>query len=976
MPLDDFPAPTATWNVLPGLRAAPGGQTMASFFERLRDDLRPEGYEIEREIASGGMGTVFLAREVALGRPVAIKIIRPEMATAKAVERFLAEARILADIRHSHIVKVFRAGQTKNGTPYYAMEFLGDGETLAERMRREPLSRAEIVKIGRDLLDALETVHRRGVIHRDIKPQNIFLVDGDATLVDFGIATPSGPQTVSREGAEVVPGTPSYMPPEHRYGWDVGPQTDIYAVGMVLFEALTGRRWKWFLPDDVPNWSGVPWLLRRPLRRALAFEVDGRWEDASAFRHPWWRSRVRKYQMRTLMLTVGALVAGLIAVLIVRERPGPPVDVAIVSFDVAPGDNPALGWELAHFTERTVGAQLDATSKVPTTAFVRPKDVTIGTPAETLERLHTAALIRGTVTEGGRGLRASVDVVDARGETSFEETAPDVRGLACKLAPMILRSLEWAFEDYQCLFQNTAAEAVELVLKGEAAFRRQAWDRADSLYSAALEADSSLVWARYGRANARRWLRRDVEADLEVLQQRRSALVEVDRMLLDASLGTVPTRDHPRMLPFGAQRLERYAEIVRRFPLDPYPWLVFGDDLRARGSLLGLPRDSALHVLERAVERDSTMGPALLDLTLAGIESGDSAMAGEWLGRLARVAAPEASIEMPYVQTAFVFRFRSERERVAALSELVSGVGGDPEALPTFMQNLRWALSLDLAEGQLLIADLVRQMRPDLPPVERAHLLTARGVALIGLGRWAEAVETFDAVSSLLRTPASALLAAQWRVLPHAIGLASPPTEWVAEGRIRLEALADDSLVGPRAAWSLAVSYYAEGDVPAAQPWAQRVRVSDPEHAGLSQFLRALQRQAIGDVAGALAITDTMIPIVPLTPQFDPFLRAATYLARGRWARTLHEDTIPVAWRWHENSDFRGEFAAWPQAAEIDWALRPYAHLLTARARLERGPSETACRDLERIAHVWQGADAVFQPLLQEARSLLSEHCQ
>jgi tetratricopeptide (TPR) repeat protein len=949
---------------------------MPTLFERLRDDLRPEGYEIEREIASGGMGTVFLAREVALDRPVAIKIIRPEMATAKAVERFLAEARILADIRHSHIVKVFRAGQTKHGTPYYAMEYLGDGETLAERMRREPLSRGEVVKIGRDLLDALETVHRRGVIHRDIKPQNIFLVEGDATLVDFGIAMPSGPQTVSREGAEVVPGTPTYMPPEHRYGWDVGPQTDIYAVGMVLYEALTGRRWKWFLPDDVPSWSGVPWLLRRPLRQALAFEVDDRWETAAAFRHPWWRSRVRKYQMRTLMLTVGALAAGLIAVLIVRGRPGPPVDVAIVPFVAAPGTSDTLGWEVARFTERTVGAQLDATAKVLTTAFVPSDDVTDRTPTEALERLHAGALVRGAVTADGQGLLAGVRVMHTRGETSFEETAPDVRGLACKLAPMILRSLGRASEDYRCLYQNTAAEAVDLVLKGEAAFRRQAWHKADSLYSDALEADSSLVWARYGRANANRWLREDVEDDLEVLQQRRSALVEVDRMLLDASLGTVPTQRHPGMLPFGAQRLERYAEIVKRFPLDPYPWLVFGDDLRARGSLLGLPRDSALHVLERAVERDSSMGPALLDLTLAGIESGDSAMAGEWLGRLAGVAAPDASIEMPYVPAAFVFRFRSERERVAALSALVSGVGGDPEALTRFMQNLRWALSLDLADGQLLIADLVRERRPDLPPVERAHLLTARGVALIGLGRWAEAVETFDTLDALLGTPASAVLAAQWRVLPHAIGLASPPAAWVAQGRIRLEALADDSLVGPRAAWSLAVSYYAEGDVAAAQPWAQRARVSHPEHAGLSLFLRALQREAVGDVAGALTITDTMIPIVPLTPQFDPFLRAATYLARGRWARALYGDTIPVAWRWHENSDFRGKFEAWPQAAEIDWALRPSAHLLTARARLERGPSERACRDLKRIAEVWRGADAVFQPLLQEARTLLSERCQ
>jgi serine/threonine-protein kinase len=300
---------------------------MASYLSRLRDALRPE-YELEREIASGGMGTVFLAHEVALDRRIAVKIVRPEQASAAATERFAREAVTLAGLDHPNIVKVFTVGE-RGGFHYYTMQYL-EGETLAERMRRKSLKPEEVRRIGRDLLDALETAHGRDVIHRDIKPQNIFLMGGRAILVDFGIATASGPQTVAREGSDVVPGTPSYMPPEQRYGWEVRPQTDLYAVAMVLYEALTGRRWSWFLPDDVPDWSGVPrWTMLPALKRALEFEAASRWDDARAFRRAWWAARALKYRVRAALLTTAGLVAGGAAALLVRSPPAQAADLVI-----------------------------------------------------------------------------------------------------------------------------------------------------------------------------------------------------------------------------------------------------------------------------------------------------------------------------------------------------------------------------------------------------------------------------------------------------------------------------------------------------------------------------------------------------------------------------------------------------------------------------------------------------------------------
>src|SRR2546422_7100596 len=141
---------------------------MSSVLERLRAALAPE-YDVEREIASGGMGMVFLGRDMALECAVAIKVLRPELATAHAAERFLREARMLASLRHPHIVPVHHVGQAGEFF-YYVMDFV-DGETLADRLVRGPLRPQEALKLGRDLLDALQVAHERLVVHRDIKSE-------------------------------------------------------------------------------------------------------------------------------------------------------------------------------------------------------------------------------------------------------------------------------------------------------------------------------------------------------------------------------------------------------------------------------------------------------------------------------------------------------------------------------------------------------------------------------------------------------------------------------------------------------------------------------------------------------------------------------------------------------------------------------------------------------------------------------------
>src|SRR5512139_427082 len=250
---------------------------MTVLLERVRRALAP-GLLVERELGAGGMGVVFLARDPALERAVAVKVLRPEQATAAAAERFLREARLLARVRHPNVVQVHQAGEA-DGLFYFVMDRV-TGPSLSARLQSGPLPLPETLGVGRDLLAALAAVHQQGVVHRDLKPANTFLEDGRALLADFGIARTSSEdrtEPLTRPGQS--PGTPDYMAPEQVRGEPATVRTDLYAAGMVLYECATGRRWPALADPATADWRGVPAALSAALRRALALSPGDRWPD-------------------------------------------------------------------------------------------------------------------------------------------------------------------------------------------------------------------------------------------------------------------------------------------------------------------------------------------------------------------------------------------------------------------------------------------------------------------------------------------------------------------------------------------------------------------------------------------------------------------------------------------------------------------------------------------------------------------------
>src|SRR5689334_18207818 len=216
------------------------------FGQRLQEHLG-QAYTVERELGGGGMSRVYVANDRSLGRLVAVKILPPATAATMSVDRFKREIMLSAALQHPNIVPVLSAGEL-DGLPYFIMPFIS-GESLRARINRGPLSVRETVTVMKDVARALSYAHGRGVVHRDIKPDNILLSAGAAVVTDFGVAKalaasrdgnraqPTGTMT----GVGVSLGTPQYMAPEQAAADpNTDHRADIYALGIVAYEMLTG----------------------------------------------------------------------------------------------------------------------------------------------------------------------------------------------------------------------------------------------------------------------------------------------------------------------------------------------------------------------------------------------------------------------------------------------------------------------------------------------------------------------------------------------------------------------------------------------------------------------------------------------------------------------------------------------------------------------------------------------------------------
>src|SRR5271156_857314 len=209
-------------------------------------------YEVQSRLGSGGMGEVYRAKDLRLGRDVAIKILPQHLSSnPDAIQRLELEAKAISALNDANICTLYDVGH-QDGVDFIVMEFL-QGETLQDRLRNGPLPLKQVCEYGVQIARGLDKAHRKGILHRDLKPGNIMLTKSGAKLLDFGLAAASMPSaTETTVTAALLPpsvaeqrklaGTFPYMSPEQVRGMDLDPRSDIFSLGAVLYEMVTGRR--------------------------------------------------------------------------------------------------------------------------------------------------------------------------------------------------------------------------------------------------------------------------------------------------------------------------------------------------------------------------------------------------------------------------------------------------------------------------------------------------------------------------------------------------------------------------------------------------------------------------------------------------------------------------------------------------------------------------------------------------------------
>ena len=505
-------------------------------------------YRIVREIARGGMATVYLADDPKHGRSVAVKVLHDEVAQAIGSERFVREIEIAAGLSHPHILPLHDSGEVQpddDDAPsllYFVAPYVS-GESLRDRLSREPrLAPDEAIRLGREIALALDYAHRKGVVHLDIKPANILLHEGHAVVADFGIAramSVAGDDTPG--GIPLLLGTPSYMSPEQALGApDIDGRSDVYSLGCVLYEMLAGERpfapvstadaiaraHKPAAPDPTPLHQYVSRELAAVVVRAMAPARDDRYstagELARALNAATHTPRIRVTRRRMLMIG-GLLAATAVATWARHSTPDLDADLIVVApFDV---EAPSLALWREGMVD-VMSRNLDGAGplrSVPATMAVKRWRGRADAPSARALGLGTGArlVLFGGLLAAGDSVRATgvlLDAYDGRVLAEFEhrDIEDRVDRLSDSLTVAVLRELSRSRRlDMARATSSPSASlaALKSYLQGEQFYRAAMWDSAQTRFERVLALDSTFALAYHRLAEVRRWRNPERERD-------------------------------------------------------------------------------------------------------------------------------------------------------------------------------------------------------------------------------------------------------------------------------------------------------------------------------------------------------------------------------------------------------------------------------------------------------------------------------
>ena len=419
---------------------------MADALEQLNGFLAGR-FQVERAIGSGGMATVYLARDLRHGRSVALKVLRRDIAASLGTDRFRREIAIAATLTHPNILPLFDSAADDSDAGdrdlFFVMPFV-DGETVRARLGTGPLPIDDAIRIAIDVANALDYAHRQGIVHRDIKPENILLLDGHGVVTDFGIAhalSEAGAERLTQTG--VLLGTPAYMSPEQASGdRSIDGRSDLFSLASVLYEMLAGTS-----PFSAPTLgatltriaTGAPAPIRsvRPetpaelasaLDRALAKNPDARFTTGGDFARALQRSRVtgtprhrRVGRLAAIVVASAALVA--LAALLLRQSRGASTSAALPSLAVLPFTSESGDTADSYLGRGMADELITALTDLPGVRVAsRTSSFAVG-PAPDVRaigrHLGVTALLEGSLRRSGGAIRVSARLVDAEHDTEL-----------------------------------------------------------------------------------------------------------------------------------------------------------------------------------------------------------------------------------------------------------------------------------------------------------------------------------------------------------------------------------------------------------------------------------------------------------------------------------------------------------------------------------------------------------------------------
>ncbi len=545
------------------------------------------------------MATVYQARDPRHNRTVAIKVLNTDVAASLGTERFLQEIKTVASLTHPHIVPVHDSGET-NGVLYYVMPHI-QGETLRDKLNREKrVSATETVRLTRTLASALDFAHRHGVVHRDMKPENVMMFEGEPLILDFGIAkaiSAAGGETLTRTGIAI--GTPAYLSPEQASGESqLDGRSDQYSLACVVYEMLSGQPpfvastpqgviAKRFSerPAPLPSKLGIPSGGSDVLLRALALDPADRF------------------------LTVSEFASSLAAAIPAEAADSRKRSIAVLPFTnmSADADNELFtdGISEEIINALTKVRALDVASRTSAFAFKGNKEdiSVIG------QKLKVHTVLEGSVRKAGNRLRISTQLIDVA--TSFQmwserydREMEDVFAIQDEIATSIVNALKVVLTEKEVKaikkIPTQSVRAYEYYLRGRQLFhqrRAETLDAAEDLYRRAIALDPDYALAFSGLADCSCFRFFEHAGGDEALAQAESAsrrALKLDPELAEAHASRGLALTYQRRFDEASEEFERAMDLDSS--LYEAPWY-YARSLQAQGRI-----DQAVALYERAAE--------------------------------------------------------------------------------------------------------------------------------------------------------------------------------------------------------------------------------------------------------------------------------------------------------------------------------------------------------------------------------------